>query len=296
MALHEFSLHPLAGIGQDNFATGYTRLRHTGEEPRWVHSIELRLLTHTGLVGALLFALFLLAVLLATLRARGRSAPERVTAGILLLPLVVWLVQGSIDWFWEYPALSVPALGFAAATTALTAAARPCAPATSGRQRGLVAAWWTATSLLGVASLVALAIPFLAARRVQRAIAVWPAQPALAYGELRSASSLMPFDAQIYLVGGAIALNLEEYDEARAWFTDAARHESQTWLAPFALGLIDGEQGRRAEASAQLRRAQRLNPREAVIALALERIHSGRPLTFAEAQSLLSPHIVTPHA
>ncbi|HEY2592906.1 MAG TPA: O-antigen ligase family protein, partial [Chloroflexota bacterium] len=90
VALHEFAQHPLAGIGQDNFATSYTRLRHTQEAPRWAHSIELRLLVHTGLVGALLFALFLLAALLGALRGR-RAGPERVTGGILLLPLVVWL-------------------------------------------------------------------------------------------------------------------------------------------------------------------------------------------------------------
>jgi len=203
VALHEFSLHSLTGIGQDNFATSYARLRHTYEQPRWVHSIELRL---------------------------------------------------------------------------------------------LAAAWWAAAALLGIGALVALAIPFIAARRVQRAIAVWPQQPALAYGELRSASGLMGFDAQIYLVGGAIALNLGEYGEARAWLVKAERREDQNWLTPFALGLMDGEQGRRAEGRAQLNRARRLNPRESVIVQALERLDSRRPLTFAEAQSLLSPHIVTPPA
>jgi hypothetical protein len=295
VAWHEFAQHPLTGIGQDNFATSYTRLRHTGDEPRWVHSIELRLLAHTGLVGALLFALFLLAALLAALRGRGRG-PERATAGILLLPLVVWLVHGSIDWFWEYPVLSVPALAFAGAATALRQAPRPAASTTSGRRRRIAAAWWTGAALLGFGALVALAIPFIAARRVQKAIAVWPQQPALAYSELRSASGLMGFDAQIYLVGGAIALNLGEHGEARAWLVKAERREDQNWLTPFALGLMDGEQGRRAEGRAQLLSARRLNPREPVIVQALERLDSKRPLTFAEAQSLLSPHIVTPPA
>ncbi|HYM44602.1 MAG TPA: O-antigen ligase family protein [Solirubrobacteraceae bacterium] len=294
VALHEFSLHPLTGIGQDNFATSYIRLRHTEEAPRWAHSIELRLLVHTGLVGALLLALFMLAVLLAALGGRDGS-PERVTAGILLLPLVVWLVHGSIDWFWEYPVLSVPALAFAGAATALRQVPRP-AGTTGARQRRLAVAWWTGAALLGAGAFVALAIPFIAARRVQRAIAVWPAQPALAYNELRSASSLMSFDAQIYLVGGAIALNLGEYDEARTWLVKAEHREDQEWLTPFLLGLIDGEQGRRAEGRTQLLSARRLNPREPVIAQALERLDRRRPLTFVEAQILLRPHIVTPPA
>jgi O-Antigen ligase len=295
VALHEFGLHPLTGIGQDNFATSYTRLRHTYEEPRWAHSIELRLLVHTGLVGALLFVLFMLAALLAALRGR-RTGPERVTAGILLLPLVVWLVHGSIDWFWEYPSLSVPAVAFLGAATALRQTPHPAAPITSGRQYRLAVAWWTAAALLGAGALVALAIPFIAARRVQKAISVWPAQPALAYGELRSASNLMPFDAQIYVVGGAIALNLGEYDEAHAWLLKAERHEDQGWLTPFLLGIIDSERGSRGQSRTQLLSARRLNPREPVITQALERLDGRHPLTFVEAQSELSPHIATPPA
>jgi hypothetical protein len=293
VALHEFIRHPLTGIGQDNFATSYTRLRHTYEQPRWTHSIELRLLTHTGLVGALLFAAFIVAALLAALRGR-RAGAEAVTGGILLLPLVVWLVHGSIDWFWEYPVLSVPALAFTGAATALGHKPRPAPPATGGRRRRLAIAWWTGAALLGTCALGALAIPFIAARHVQRAISVWPEQPALAYSELRSASDLMPFDAQIYLVGGSIALNLGAYDEARAWFVKAEDREDQSWLTPFALGLIDSEQDRRGAARAQLLSAQRLNPREPVIAEALERLDSGHPLTFAEAQVMLTPHIATP--
>jgi O-Antigen ligase len=293
VALHEFSRHPLTGIGQDNFATSYTRLRHTYEQPRWTHSIELRLLVHTGLIGALLFALFILAALLAALRGR-HAGPERVTGGILLLPLVVWLVHGSIDWFWEYPVLSVPALAFFGAATALRHRPRPVAPGAG--ERGIAVAWWCGAVLLGVGALVALAIPFVTARKVQRAIAVWPTQPAVAYSQLRAASSLMPFDAQIDVVGGAIALNQGEYGEARAWLLKAGRREEESWLTPFLLGLIDSEQGLRRQGRAELLSARRLNPREPAIAQALERIDGAHPLTFVEAQILLTPHIVTPQA
>jgi Flp pilus assembly protein TadD len=135
---------------------------------------------------------------------------------------------------------------------------------------------------------VALAIPFAAAHEVQKAIAVWPSRPALAYGELRSASSLLPFDAQIYRVGGAIALDLGEAGTAHRWFEEAESSDGQDWLAPFVLGLLDSEQGRREAARLELRRAQQLNPREPLIAQALVRLPSRAPLTVAEAQSDLS--------
>lgn len=298
VAAHEWIAHPLAGIGQDNFAAPYLRLGHTDQEPRWTHSIELRLLVHTGLVGALLFALFIFVVLLAALRGRERGSPERVAAGIALLPLVVWLVHGSLDWFWEFPALSVPALAFAAAATALPAASSvgPTAATPLAHERmrspsrGRTIAKCGAVALLGLGSLVAVTIAFAAAREVQRATQTWEERPALAYAQLRSAHDLLPFDAQIDAVGGAIALNLDEPANARHWFGEVQRSYAEEWLAPFVLGLLEGERGRpgRTRARTLLRRAERLNPRETLIDQALRRLPSAYPLTVAEAQEDLS--------
>lgn len=289
VALHEFARNPLGGIGQDNFAASYIRLRHTYEQPRWTHSIELRLLTHTGLVGTLLFAAFLVAALMAALR--GRHGVERTTAGILLVFLVVWLVQGSIDWFWEYPALSVPALAFTAAAGALGRVAPLTAPV---RHRRLSLATTLAAVLLGAGALLALAIPFVAARRAREATVIWQSQPARAYEQVRSASNLMPFDPQLYLLGASIALNTGEYGRARTWLLEAERHDDQNWLTPFALGLVEGEEGRLVGARAQLRHAGRLNPLESAVGTALSRAQEHNPLSFTEAQALLAPHIATP--
>jgi hypothetical protein len=306
VALDEWGAHPLLGIGQDNFSAGYLRLRHTEQEPRWVHSWELRLLAHTGLIGALLFVLFLIAAGLAALRGPGvRAPPERVAAAIALLPAIVWLVHGSIDWFWEIPALSVPALAFAGAAAALGGARAPseraqtraptAPPAGSASTAGARGSARTAAivvrcfaALLGLGALVALAIPYAAARDTQKALAVWPNRPALAYSELRSSSNLLPFDPQTYLVGGAIALDLEEPATARDFFVQAYSHDDQEWLAPFVIGLLDGEQGHRAQARAQLLRAHTLNPRESLITQALIRLTGRYPLTVAEAQNDLS--------
>ncbi len=296
VAVHEWIAHPLAGIGQDNFAAPYLRLGNTPQEPRWVHSVELRLLLHTGLVGALLFALFLVAVFLAALRGRERDDPNRVAAGVALLPLVVWLVHGSLDWFWEFPVLSVPALGFAAVASALPGV-RSGAPATvlapDARRSGVprrVLVKWGAVALLGVGSLVAVAIPFAAAREVQRATQIWERRPALAYAQLRSARDLLPFDTQIDAIGGAISLDLGEPAAARYWFGQIQYSDSEEWLAPFVLGLLEGERGRagRRRARALLLRAERLNPHETLITQAQRRLSTAYPLTVAEAQEDLS--------
>lgn len=308
VALHEFASHPVTGIGQDNFAAAYLQDRRTDQEPRWVHSVELRMLTHTGIIGGLLFLLFLAATLLAALLGTRRLQAERAAAGIALLAGIVWLVYGSIDWFWEFPVLSVPAFAFAGAAAALgrahdrSAGARPAAdppaadhPAAAppagdrpaGSRRAPALAGRVVAVLLGGAAIAALVIPFLAARETQKATEVWESQPMQAYKELRSATNLLPFNAQTYLVGGAIALNSEEPAQARRWLSEAQQHDDEGWLAPFLLGLLDGEQGRRTSARAELARASELNPREPLIGQALDRVSSGNPLTFEEAQNLL---------
>ena len=115
VALDAFLAHPVGGLGQDNFADYYILHRHTGEDPAWTHSLEFRLLAHTGAVGFVLFAVFVIAALTAAIQARrhGRGLAAAVT-GAAMLPFIVWLIHGSVDWFWEVPALSGPALGFLA--------------------------------------------------------------------------------------------------------------------------------------------------------------------------------------
>jgi hypothetical protein len=291
VALNEWDAHPLAGVGQDNFAANYLQHRRTGEEPRWAHSLELRLLVHTGLVGALLFVLFVTAVGIAALRGGGaRGRPVRFAAAVALLPFVVWIVHGSIDWFWEFPALSVPALAFAGAATALGVDPAGASASTSRRLR---VARLSIAALLGAGALAAVAIAYASAHEIQRATNIYTERPAQAYAELHSASNLMPFDAQIYLLEGSIALDYGEASAARGFFEQAARHDDEEWLAPFVLGLLAGERGARAEAIAQLRRALRLNPGEQIVSEALTRAGRKHPLTVEEAQRILSTRVQT---
>jgi len=119
VALDALEAHPIGGLGQDNYADYYIVHRHTGEELQWTHSIEMRLLAHTGLVGFFLFVVFVLAALAAAIRNRNRGGALGAMAGIAVLPFVVWWIHGSVDWFWEMPALSGPALGFLAMAGAL---------------------------------------------------------------------------------------------------------------------------------------------------------------------------------
>ena len=126
---------------------------------------------------------FLVAAIAAAMPARRRQGLEAFVAGAALLPLVVWVIHGSIDWFWEIPALSGPALGFlgvagalgAASTASRAITARRAVPApdvppangSGALGRPGVAALTIAAAVLAVlAAVVVLGFPYLSVREV----------------------------------------------------------------------------------------------------------------------------------
>src|SRR6202042_2050562 len=121
VSIDAFKAHPVGGIGMDNFADYYIPRGRSGENPSWPHSLELRLLAMTGIVGAVLFAVFIVLAFVAAISARRRGPPlGRVIVAAAMLPAIEWLIHGSVDWFWEMPALSGPALGFLAVACSLS--------------------------------------------------------------------------------------------------------------------------------------------------------------------------------
>ena len=291
VALDAWRAQPVAGLGQDNFAEYYTRHRRSSfEEPRWVHSLPLRLLAHTGIVGAALFALFLAAVAAGALGAwrRARGPAAQAALGAALLPAVVWIAHGSVDWLWEFPALSVAALAFAGAALALSrqadadADASPCAPRSPRAQRAVVAA-----AVATLVAVTALLVPSLISdSAVSSAARDWRADPARALDRLRLARALNPLAARPWLVDGQIRARRGELAAAQEAFAEASDRQRDAWYPPFVRGLLASGAGDRAGARRRLRSAHRLNPRDPLVAEALRRVDS-TPVTFDEAQRRL---------
>ena len=129
-----FTDHPVAGVGVDNFSVDFLRERTIDDNPQYPHSLELRMLQQTGLVGTALIVLFLVSTVVAGWGALRRGPPAaRGIAGSALLLFVYWLVHGSVDWLWEIPALSAAAFAalglFVGAGAAGTAPSPPLAGA-----------------------------------------------------------------------------------------------------------------------------------------------------------------------
>ena len=93
VALDEFAVHPVGGIGADNYAEQYLAHGRSDETPRYPHSVELRTLAETGIAGALLALLGLGAALVACWRALARSPDllARAVAAAAAAGFVYWV-------------------------------------------------------------------------------------------------------------------------------------------------------------------------------------------------------------
>jgi tetratricopeptide (TPR) repeat protein len=311
VALDEFLAHPLVGIGADNFQEQYLAHGRSEETPHYPHSVELRTLAETGLIGALVALVGLGAALLAAARALRSTDPlARSVAGAALAGFAYWVVHGSFDWFWEFAGLGAPAfalLGLACALApARVARARrepagggpagggstgsePAggAPANGGlgrsrsrsRSRRLAVG---ASLLLALAAAVSLSAPWLSQLEVQSAAQVWTRAPRTAYARLRDAARLNPLSDEAYLLAGSIALRYRELAHADREFSLALARTPGDAYATLERGAIASARGERAAALALLGRAVRLDPRESLIRQAFDQVRAGRRVSIEE--------------
>ncbi len=268
VAWQEFRAHPVAGLGSDNYAAAYLRLRPTPLfQPRYPHSTPLRLLSELGLVGTALFTVpIVLALGFALQRRRRLDATAGGAVGAALSVCAYWLLHGSIDWFWEIPALAAPAFGLLALAGAVEQETpEPWQP--RRRRRPAVLAAAGAGAVVLVAACGALALQWLAATYEDAGAAVAQNRPSEAYSRLERAAELDPLSAQPLVVEASIAIKRRDGERGRTALRRALEREPDNWYAHLQLGLLDGLQGRFRPAAAEVRRARELNPRDPGAAL-----------------------------
>jgi tetratricopeptide (TPR) repeat protein len=308
VALDEFLAHPLVGLGADNFQQQYLRHGRSDETPHYPHSVELRTLSETGLLGALLALAGLAAALLAGGHAlQNRSDPlGRAAAAAALAGFGYWVVHGSFDWLWEFAGLGAPAfalLGLACALAprhrhAPADAAGASLPSTSSEfppsgapapsdsasaGSGLFARRGLAGRRLGVlagavvtlAVVLSLSAPWLSQLQLESAAHIWPRAPGEAYARLDDAARLNPLSDESYLVAGSIALRFGDLVRADHEFALALKRAPDDVYATLERGVIASARGDRSGALAALERAVRLSPRDPLTRQALRLVRRG---------------------
>ncbi|MEA2448518.1 MAG: hypothetical protein QOG63_450 [Thermoleophilaceae bacterium] len=284
VAWHQFKRAPLTGAGADNFQQDYLRERRSDQEPRYPHSVEMRTLGQTGLIGLLLFGGAIVAGIAGALRAVRARPPGPGGAAAVggLAVFAYWLVHASGDWLFEYSgvaAAAFAALGLACALQPrVVIAVRGRRRAAATRRRSLLRAGAALAAVLLALSLVG---PWLAERYVQNAAASWKGDPKGAFDDLSRAASLNPLSARAQLVAGTIALQLGRKGEAAQKFRAALDRNPADTYALLELGVLSADGGDAKAGKALLARAHSLNPRDDTIAGALDRLEHGKRVDLA---------------
>jgi O-Antigen ligase len=291
VALIEFRDHPIAGIGSDNFLADYMKLRRTSQEPLYPHGLLFRVLSQTGVVGAVLLFGWLGLSFFAFFR--GRRTRSRDAHGLACSAFALtlyWLTQGMVDWFWELPALGAPAVACLALSMRVTDDdALPGGGRLSGRRIGAVAA-------IAIVPMLSLLFPWLAAREVAIAGATWYENPDRAFARLALARRLNPLSSDADAVAGVVARRLGETAREQGAERRVLARDPSNWYAWLEISLADAREHHDRDAIDAVRRARLLDPREPVLVLVEKDIADGKRLDDASIEQYLANRLtaITP--
>lgn len=267
-AVRLFEDSPVLGVGAGNFGRRYDAVRQFPKHSLYAHNLALRVLSETGIVGALLLVATVLALLTGLVKAiRELPGLGRACAVAASGMACYFLVHSSFEWLDEFPVLAAPPLALALAAIGMrrpATATRTAAPrltrwrtATANRPRAAALSGVLAV-VFGCAVAVVLGAPYLEARYIQSADSVGATDSATAFKDLARAASINPLSAEALITEGTLAVDLNEPQRAQRAFQRALSRED-TWYPRLELALLDAQAGRFAAGIDQTRAAGRLD-------------------------------------
>jgi O-antigen ligase len=285
VAWESFEESPLIGIGADNFGREYLLRGESGQTPAYPHSVEMRTLSQTGLIGVLLLLGGIVAALVAAARPiRRMDGVAPVVAGTGVVVFAYFIAHGSLDWFWEFPALGAPAFALLGIATAISSRSDPLGePSASVRRRAATGGG----IVLALALAASLTIPWLAERELRSARELAGEDPAAALAKLDQAAELNPLSPLADKTAAVIERQLGNLPAAEQRFRETLEVDPGDPFVYLQLATIASATGREREAIANIRRARELNPRDAVARQVERRLRMGRRVTPAEVDELI---------
>jgi hypothetical protein len=245
VAVDEYSAHPVVGTGAGTFATVWLQKRPINGFVGEAHSLYVETLLELGPLGLLLVTLLLLVPLLAALRARHSPLVPSACAVV-----VAYATHAAGEWDWELPGVTLVALVCGLAIAA-EARKRERLSIASPRLAVVLAAMLLcalAFSFVGLLGNSALAAAFRSARSHS-----WE----VAHKQARTATRLLPWSSDAWLVLGRAQLALGDSTRARHSFSVAVSRDPRNWEAWLALARTSSG----PEREAAVARLELLNPR-----------------------------------
>jgi len=115
VAISTWADNPIRGLGSGGFEVEWRKQRDRVDKSGDAHSLYLETLAELGVIGFAFLLAFLAGTAAAVVRLH-RIAPGPATA--LAGGMAAWAVHAGLDWDWEMPAVTLPALALGAAAIA----------------------------------------------------------------------------------------------------------------------------------------------------------------------------------
>jgi len=254
-AVDENASKPLTGTGSGTFEYWWARNGDVADTVRDTHSLYLQTLGELGIVGLLVLAAFLVAVLVGGARNVLRASRQRPELAAALAGCTAFCITAITDWMWQIPVL---AIAFLLLCAVLVSVDEP-----RGGEQGaaLKLPLRVAAALVALVAIAAISVPFASTALVRQSEGDARAGnlPA-ALRAARSAQNVQPDAASPRLQE---ALVLESQGDLRAAATAAraaTERESTNWRNWLVLSRLEAELGEAPAAVSDFRRARSLNP------------------------------------
>jgi hypothetical protein len=277
-----FSDRPLQGWGAGSFPVTHLLYRKPPALPvRQPHDLPLQLLAEDGLVGALLAyggLLALLAAALARVRALAAAGPERERDHMLALACVAaaiaWLVHGLIDWDWDIPGVTIPALALLAVAAAIPPVRDSVPTFTAPRRQSVMVVSLAAVTLALLAFATSAILPAWSQSKARGALDLAaahndPASLARAADQADLAARLNPLATEPLIDAATIAANRGLPGQARHYLLEAvdrAPYDASSWDRLALLALQTGDRAGARRAALRALSLDPINPATAAIA------------------------------
>jgi hypothetical protein len=233
-ALHEWQSAPVVGRGAGTFEDWWLVHRRTAAQIRDAHSLYLESLGELGVVG---FAIVVLLIVLPLVVAWQYRRTPYVT--VAAAAWIAWAVHAGLDWDWEVPAATLPAL----ACGVLCCSSGGSLWRLDRAPRLAVASVGGGIAVFGI--VVGIGNQAIANSRDALSVANYAA----AQSQARDAGRWAPWLSEPWIIEGQIAALNQDRDGARAAFEKAIAKDPRNYLAWYGLaGVTSGAAHREAVA------------------------------------------------
>jgi hypothetical protein len=275
VALDEFRAHPVGGVGAGNYVSEYFLLRHTTEDIRQPHSIELQALAELGLLGAAALAVFVLGAVWILVRgARGRASRGLTLAGAGMF--AAWLTQTSADWIHLIPGVTGAVICVVAAVAAERVEPAEVRRTVDGHgfDRRRLAVVGMASFAILVTAIGVGRLTLASHYRSEASNALAAGRPRRAIESANSSLSLEPGVLSAIYVKAAALARLNRYYPARTELETAVADEPHNSVPHALLGDLAVRHGEPEVARREYAAAAALDPRNAELSALARTVHS----------------------